>query len=264
MSAVLRGGQVAAALWLVTALASAQAVAGPLTTGEVSTPPRADAMSGGQAVIRTRGASLLYTGLITPEAVARARGLLEASPQVGEVVINSAGGDVEAGMDFGEAIHERGLDVRVVDGLCMSSCANYVFPAARRKTIEPGSLVLWHGSMLQQGLAGSIDFSRAEEQLGRPLTGFERWRGRRAVRSFVRAAGRRQAGFYDRIGVDATITVIGQRQGCGCICTLSIADLALFGVLDVSAPHDYAMPGYASTTIPWQLVRASGANPVPD
>ena len=256
MSATLRRGCVIAVLGVATMLASAAAAAGDPGSGGVPAQGGAEDASGGEVVVRTQGASLFYTGPITPEAVARARGLLEASPQVTEVVIHSEGGDVEAGMDFGEAIHGRGLDVRVEGGLCMSSCANYVFPAGRHKTIEPGSLVLWHGSMLQEGLARDVDFSRAEEQLGRPLRFLERWQARRAAREFVRSKGRRQDAFYDRIGVDGAITVIGQRQGCRCNWTLSIGDMARFGVLDVSAPADYAMPGYADVAYSWELVEA--------
>jgi hypothetical protein len=243
VSSAFRRGSIVVLLALLASPARGHAAAGEASAGE--------------AVVRTQGASLVYTGLIVADAVARARGLLEASPQVTEVVINSAGGDVEAGMDFGEAIHERALDVRVAGGLCMSSCANYVFPAGRHKTIEPGSLVLWHGSMLQEGLAGRIDFSRAREQLGRPLNWLERWQARRAVRDFVRRTGRRQDGFYGRIGVDGAITVIGQRQGCRCNWTLSIDDMALFGVADVSAPADYGMPGSAEVAYPWELVEVA-------
>ena len=243
--------RVVAVLGLATMLASGSVVAGL-------------APSDGEAVIRTRGPSLLYTGPITQGSVARARGLLEASPQITEVVIHSEGGDVEAGMDFGEAIHERALDVRIVGGLCMSSCANYVFPAGRRKIIDPDSLVLWHGSMLQEGLARDVDFSRAQDQLGRPLTRFERWQARRAARDFVRRTGRRQDRFYDRIGVDGAITVIGQRQGCRCNWTLSIDDMALFGVREVSAPADYALPGYGDVAYPWELVQATGPGLAPD
>ena len=42
-------------------------------------------------------------------------------------------------------IHERDIDV-VVDNWCFSSCANYIFTAAKNKTIKAGAIVGWHGS----------------------------------------------------------------------------------------------------------------------
>src|SRR5690606_41788448 len=104
-----------------------------------------DQAAGGEAprvVVRTRGPVLIYTGSITPKGVARARALLDASPQVREVVVNSGGGDVAAGMDFGDMIHARGLGAEVSGGLRMPPCATYVFPAPRRHTIAPRRRVI--------------------------------------------------------------------------------------------------------------------------
>jgi hypothetical protein len=39
------------------------------------------------------------------------------------------------------------LDVLIVDGLCASSCANYLMPIAKTLIVEPNSLVLLHGSL---------------------------------------------------------------------------------------------------------------------
>jgi hypothetical protein len=211
-----------------------------------------------ETTVRTRGPALLFTGRISPESVARARGLLDASPQVREVVIESPGGDVGAGMDFGEMILARGLDVRVAGWGCMSSCANYVFPAGRRKTIEAGSLVLWHGSMLQEGLLESFDLSKVKRPFDRPLNRRERRMVLRTLRADFHFLSGRQERFYERLGVDAAITVIGQRQGCGCNWTLAVEDMAGFGLREVSAPADYAAPGYGVAPWDWQLVRASG------
>ena len=41
-------------------------------------------------------------------------------------------------------IRQRKLRL-VVDGRCLSACANYLFPAAIRKAVLPGSVVAIHG-----------------------------------------------------------------------------------------------------------------------
>ncbi|MBL8513484.1 MAG: hypothetical protein JNJ55_05800 [Betaproteobacteria bacterium] len=60
------------------------------------------------------------------------------------VVLNSGGGDALECMKIAKTIHARQLDI-VVDGLCASGCANYLFVAAAKKTVRPWSLVVLHG-----------------------------------------------------------------------------------------------------------------------
>ena len=62
--------------------------------------------------------------------------------------VNSGGGITDEGIKLGHWIFEHGVDV-VVDGLCFSSCANYIFTAGRNKTIMADSIVGWHGSEQQ-------------------------------------------------------------------------------------------------------------------
>lgn len=63
-------------------------------------------------------------------------------------VINSLGGDTNTGRVIGRWIHDQGLEV-VVDAICFSSCANYIFPAGTSRTILADSFVGWHGSETQ-------------------------------------------------------------------------------------------------------------------
>jgi ATP-dependent protease ClpP protease subunit len=60
------------------------------------------------------------------------------------VVIRSPGGPVSPAIIIGEAIMASQLDV-VVDGQCLSSCANYIFPSGRFKVMPPDAKVAWHG-----------------------------------------------------------------------------------------------------------------------
>ncbi len=83
----------------------------------------------------------------------------QADRPIERLVINSAGGYTVAGRRLGGWVFEHDVEV-VVDELCGSSCANYVFTAAPRRTIGADALVYWHGSEQQdrylaesQGLA---------------------------------------------------------------------------------------------------------------
>jgi ATP-dependent protease ClpP protease subunit len=66
--------------------------------------------------------------------------------QVDTVVVNSGGGDVIPALKMAELIRARGLRV-VVDGACVSSCANYLFVAGRNQEVRQDSVVLWHGGV---------------------------------------------------------------------------------------------------------------------
>ncbi|WP_265002312.1 hypothetical protein, partial [Klebsiella variicola] len=61
------------------------------------------------------------------------------------ISINSGGGDIETAINIGSIIYDKGISIEV-RRLCLSSCANYLFPAARNKIINYGSIVGFHGS----------------------------------------------------------------------------------------------------------------------
>jgi hypothetical protein len=48
------------------------------------------------------------------------------------ISINSGGGDIETAINIGRIIHDKGISIEV-RRLCLSSCANYLFPAAKIK-----------------------------------------------------------------------------------------------------------------------------------
>lgn len=64
--------------------------------------------------------------------------------RVRTVVLNSGGGLTYEAVQIGMTLKDAGVDV-VVDGVCLSSCANYLFTAGRRKTIQNG-VVGFHGN----------------------------------------------------------------------------------------------------------------------
>lgn len=88
-----------------------------------------------------------YAGQLTPEGLSRLKALTDQK-KIKSLTIKSGGGEISIGIDFGDWVFDHQLDVIVEQG-CFSSCANYVFPAGRKKTILPGAVVAWHGSALQ-------------------------------------------------------------------------------------------------------------------
>lgn len=60
------------------------------------------------------------------------------------VVVRSGGGAAGAGLTMGEALARHDATV-VVDALCASSCANYLFLSAERRVVLQDGIVVFHG-----------------------------------------------------------------------------------------------------------------------
>lgn len=63
------------------------------------------------------------------------------------IVVRSGGGEAAATLTMAEAIQPRTVTV-IADGLCASSCADYILPAGKRRVVEPGTLLLYHGGVV--------------------------------------------------------------------------------------------------------------------
>ena len=186
---------------------------------------------------------LRYRGELTENGLAALKSLA-AGTEVTVLEIDSAGGEIVVSMDFGLWIHERGLDV-AVDRACLSSCANYVFPAGRNKRIGPGAVVAWHGSARQAGLLEQMNASVEDQIAGRALSRAEREReiaqARKANETYLTDAILKQARFFHLIGADEYVALVGNEvYGVRGFFYLSVEDMARFGIDKVSAPEDYA------------------------
>jgi ATP-dependent protease ClpP protease subunit len=195
-----------------------------------------------QTSVRQQGTTIRYDGRLSDEANAIVHNLLERDKTIRVLEIHSPGGEIGAGMDLGEWVLRHTLDVRV-NALCASSCANYVFPAGKHKSIAQGAVVIWHGSAIQEGLdqMAAADLSSIETSLGRPLSDDEKQQILKASADYMDRMKTRQERFYLNVGVDPRITVFGQQVGCACDWTIPVADMERFGLHDVVAPSDYAV-----------------------
>lgn len=177
-----------------------------------------------------------YRGEIDPEAN---RAFFEdvADRPVTALTITSTGGFVEAAINLGRWVHRNGVDV-VVGSHCLSACANYVFPAGRRKVIRPGAVVAWHGSyrhLVETGLWRDDAAARMARYGEDEATALAR----------ARIEAKRLAALEDRffadIGVDGYLAWVGKMppHQVTDYYTLSVADMARFGVTAVEAPAGY-------------------------
>jgi hypothetical protein len=191
---------------------------------------------------------VVFMGRITTEAV---DSLVKDAEGVSidTLVINSQGGEVRAAVRLANWVLDRGLDVRV-DRTCMSSCANYVFVAGKKKILEPGALLLWHGGANQRNFR---EFrSQYESALARRAEGSATATDDALLASESIAYGNQretadvQRQFYTRIGVDEKFLLIGQEPVAFDTTMWSVtpSTLARFKIKDVILPADYGTGDY--------------------
>lgn len=87
----------------------------------------------------------VYNGPLEPDSMKRLRTVIGERP-VARLRIRSGGGEVGGAIELARWVHANGIDVEV-DGACFSSCANYIFPAGRKKYIVGKGIVGWHGTL---------------------------------------------------------------------------------------------------------------------
>lgn len=139
--------------------------------------------------------TIVYEGDITAQANTRAMELFEQAPSPPRrLLITSNGGKLMEGLDLAEWIVRQQLDVEVGEQ-CLSSCANYIFPAGRTKWLRRDSVLVWHGSAWQASLDAMADPNHADYA---PLLVETR---------------RRETQFFADLDVDNLITIYGQTTG---------------------------------------------------
>jgi hypothetical protein len=175
------------------------------------------AQPAGATSVEQVGDAVVFRGRIDQASATTFLQLLQ-DPRVTRLVITSFGGLVAPALDMAEALHARGLDVEVPES-CLSSCANYIFPAGRHKLLGRPDAVGWHGNMAHV--------------LYREQAGQERWSA--PLMADARRLARREAAFFRRIGVDGFVCWFGKIPPYGEreFYALSVRDMARFGIRDV-------------------------------
>lgn len=196
-----------------------------------------------QVKLSDTGEAVHYRGEMDNDAIARVAALIKAAGgTVTRLVIDSGGGEINGGMDLAELVLAHQLDVEV-ERLCASSCANYVFPAGNTKHIQEGAVVVWHGSAIQEEVGENLGIENIQTQEGGELSLAEKRllldQNREKARRYIADARLRQGDLFKRMGVDERVTVVGQQLKAAEEWTLTVDDMARFGVKNVFAPEYY-------------------------
>ncbi|RUO38776.1 hypothetical protein CWE13_03835 [Aliidiomarina shirensis] len=142
-------------------------------------------------------------GKVTNSTVEQLENLVADYPEVTELHISSETSDPMAAMQLGYILYRNAFDLRVTD-ICKQGCANYIFTAAKTRTVDEGAIVAWAGGALEQ--------SRLSEWTSTLFPGVGDF-----IAQNANAYLRRETRFFNRINVDQYITVYGFDKNIGCM-----------------------------------------------
>lgn len=193
----------------------------------------------------------IFSSYITPESVSEFIGKFKNEKPPDKIIINSAGGQIEAGIDFGTWIFDKKISIEI-RGQCGSSCANYIFPAAYSKKIISPAIVWWHGSIKQKDAADKIKkYNQLLFKINNNITLSDDESSllhsdvERKIYDRITRETKLQNEFYKKIGVSEYIDRIGQepvsiRSGW----MIGVSEMKYFGVCNVIADSNYDNPNY--------------------
>jgi len=101
---------------------------------------------------------LCLSGKLAPDHVIRDKVLATNARANVTLVLRSEGGLLTDAIDIAEHLERVGYNV-VVDGLCASACAQFVFMAARHRVIYRDGIVAMHGGPFTDEQISSLDMT---------------------------------------------------------------------------------------------------------
>ncbi len=150
---------------------------------------------------------LNYVGYLDEDANRRLFALYEGLADKPTVLsIRSKGGEVNTGMALGRWVRDRQLDIKVME-FCLSSCANYVFPAARRKTVSNFAMIGYHGGPS----SGKVGFSASLQKMLDAMQPAERKAFMDDLYKGINADGERERAYLRALGVREDLSTLGQQ-----------------------------------------------------
>lgn len=162
-------------------------------------------------VTRNENGEIIYFGVIDQDRVEKAMLLYQPGDRL---LIRSTGGDLDAGMMFGDFINTHSMSVEVID-YCISSCANYVFLAGATKILNTNSLVIFHGGPKQANFRTLIQQAHSELALPGKVFGREGFEAIISTTQAKRKMGLRSAKESSKCGKDEVLTNYGKCEQFG-------------------------------------------------
>ena len=139
--------------------------------------------------------SISFTGEVEEGDFASLKLVITNSTE--RLILNSPGGNAVEGLKIGQELLRYSIDTEV-QGICISSCANYLFPVGHRKIISHG-VVGYHGNITAVVTIGKDEVLKTLRDSGLSdevvATVFQQ----------LVAASQIEAAFYSKLGISQTL-----------------------------------------------------------
>lgn len=109
--------------------------------------------------------------------------------------LQSFGGSNLIALKIAEDIIQRNVEI-VVDGYCMSACANYLALAGKKLTVPCDSLLGWHGTVTEQSEKEIIEDFKSREYPKELVDKYLKW---------IKIFKDKEQNFYKKIGIDRAL-----------------------------------------------------------
>lgn len=191
---------------------------------------------------------LHYVGVLDKQANAKLFALYESLKDKPDILaIRSTGGPTTEGMALGQWVHEHKLDVKVLE-YCLSSCANYVFPAGAHKVVSNFAVIGLHGGLSST----SFSYDESTKKMLAAMPSKERQTLIDQIDLSIKGDALKEQAYLKVFGVRADYVTLGQeeryqklyrddREVIGW--TYSLEDFGRMGIRDISVINPPWRPG---------------------
>lgn len=208
---------------------------------------------------------LVYFGELDQQANARLFALYDGlKDKPATLSIRSAGGPTGAGLELGQWVRDRKLDVKVME-YCMSSCANYVFPAGIHKVVSNFAVIGLHGGLSSASFSLNIDPDTQKMLDALPPEQRKAWMDKtmsQLMASIKPDADNEQA-YLKALGVRADYVTLGQQERYKHLqddpktagWTYSLEDFGRLGIRDITVINPPWRPGSALKNVSFPVLK---------
>jgi hypothetical protein len=203
---------------------------------------------------------LVYVGLLDPQANQRLFALYDSlQPKPSVLSIRSRGGTTSHGLALGQWVRDRRLDVKVME-YCMSSCANYVFPAGIHKLVSNFAVIGFHGGLSST----SFQFDAATQKMLDALTPERRKTVLDQLDATIKGDAKQEQAYFKALGVRPDYVTLGQQERYQRLYandpksagwTYSLDDFGRLGVHDITVVNPPWRPGSALKNMSFAVLK---------
>jgi len=202
---------------------------------------------------------LIYVGQLDDGANMRLFALYEGLKEKPVTLsIRSVGGPTGAGLALGQWVRDHKLDVKVME-YCLSSCANYVFPAGTHKVVSNFAVVGLHG-----GLASTeFNWDTGTQEIIRGLPPDQRQAMMDKLMASIKENAKEEQAYLKRLGVRADYVTLGQQERYRHLYgdqnrvgwTYTLEDFARLGIGDIKVINPPWRPGSALEKVSFAVLK---------